>query len=355
MTHRGSRAADLHVRHDRIAEGRQCQPPAADAVELLVRRHDEHRARRPHVRLPAALSQRRRRRGDRRGAGARRLGRDPRKVLGAAVLGRHRRMGLHAVPVHRRTVPLSRSTRRRIRASARIASGCAAAMACRPTSGRNSRSASAFRASWNSMPRPKATCRSTTSRASPAPSAAFRRSSRTASRWRWCNSMPTTGAPARDARRLLHPLRGGRGRRGDRPDSATTRRTPAAASRAIPAPQDTRAKILRDVFAPGDAWFRTGDLMRKDASGFFYFVDRIGDTFRWKGENVATAEVAAAIAAFPGITRSQRLRRARARQRGRRRHGRDRRRRRARSRRDCARIWRSRLPRLCPAAVPAHR
>jgi fatty-acyl-CoA synthase len=41
--------------------------------------------------------------------------------------------------------------------------------------------------------------------------------------------------------------------------------------------------------------------MRKDAAGFYTFVDRIGDTFRWKGENVATSEVAAALMAFPGI------------------------------------------------------
>jgi fatty-acyl-CoA synthase len=60
-------------------------------------------------------------------------------------------------------------------------------------------------------------------------------------------------------------------------------------------------KILRNVFEPGDAWFRTGDLMRKDEKGFFYFVDRIGDTFRWKGENVATSEVSEAICAFPGV------------------------------------------------------
>lgn len=60
-------------------------------------------------------------------------------------------------------------------------------------------------------------------------------------------------------------------------------------------------KLLRDVFAPGDLYFRTGDLMRRDAKGFYYFVDRIGDTFRWKGENVSTAEVAETIAAFPGI------------------------------------------------------
>ncbi|HYM18384.1 MAG TPA: long-chain-acyl-CoA synthetase [Micropepsaceae bacterium] len=60
-------------------------------------------------------------------------------------------------------------------------------------------------------------------------------------------------------------------------------------------------KVLRDVFVKGDAWYRTGDLMRKDEDGFFYFVDRIGDTFRWKGENVSTVEVEEAIASFPGI------------------------------------------------------
>jgi fatty-acyl-CoA synthase len=60
-------------------------------------------------------------------------------------------------------------------------------------------------------------------------------------------------------------------------------------------------KILRNVFELGDIWIRTGDLMRKDAQGYFYFVDRIGDTFRWKGENVATCEVAEAICAFPGV------------------------------------------------------
>ena len=60
-------------------------------------------------------------------------------------------------------------------------------------------------------------------------------------------------------------------------------------------------KLLRNVFEPGDVWYRTGDLMRKDEQGFFYFVDRIGDTFRWKGENVATSEVAEAIRVFPGV------------------------------------------------------
>ncbi|MGA7155469.1 MAG: long-chain-acyl-CoA synthetase [Acidobacteriaceae bacterium] len=65
--------------------------------------------------------------------------------------------------------------------------------------------------------------------------------------------------------------------------------------------EDTEKKILHDVFEPGDSWIRSGDLMRKDEQGFFYFVDRVGDTFRRKGENVATSEVSAAISEFPGI------------------------------------------------------
>ena len=63
----------------------------------------------------------------------------------------------------------------------------------------------------------------------------------------------------------------------------------------------TARKILRHVFEPGDAYVRTGDLMRQDAQGFYYFVDRLGDTFRWKGENVATTEVTACLTAYPGI------------------------------------------------------
>ncbi|MCZ6570381.1 MAG: long-chain-acyl-CoA synthetase, partial [Deltaproteobacteria bacterium] len=63
----------------------------------------------------------------------------------------------------------------------------------------------------------------------------------------------------------------------------------------------TEKKILRNLFRKGDAWFRTGDLLRRDRKGFFYFVDRIGDTFRWKGENVSTQEVAEHLAAFADV------------------------------------------------------
>lgn len=64
----------------------------------------------------------------------------------------------------------------------------------------------------------------------------------------------------------------------------------------------TERKILSNVVALGDAWFRSGDLMRSDKAGYYYFVDRAGDTYRWKGENVSTEQVAAALRGCKGIT-----------------------------------------------------
>jgi fatty-acyl-CoA synthase len=66
-------------------------------------------------------------------------------------------------------------------------------------------------------------------------------------------------------------------------------------------PEATQKKVLTDVFERGDRFFRSGDLLRRDADGFYYFVDRIGDTYRCKGENVSTAEVADVLSKADGI------------------------------------------------------
>ncbi len=91
------------------------------------------------------------------------------------------------------------------------------------------------------------------------------------------------------------------GEAGEAIGQIATEGAPGARFEGYTSAAESEAKVLRNVFAEGDAWFRTGDLMRKDARGFYYFVDRIGDTFRWKGENVSTFEVAEAIAACPGV------------------------------------------------------
>ncbi|NQD95134.1 long-chain-acyl-CoA synthetase, partial [Pseudomonas sp. CrR25] len=66
-------------------------------------------------------------------------------------------------------------------------------------------------------------------------------------------------------------------------------------------PAKSEAAILRNVFKQGDAWFNTGDLMRDIGCKHAQFVDRLGDTFRWKGENVSTTEVENVLGAFPGV------------------------------------------------------
>ena len=63
----------------------------------------------------------------------------------------------------------------------------------------------------------------------------------------------------------------------------------------------TRSKILRDVKKKGDAWFSTGDVLRWDREGRWWFVDRIGDTFRWKSENVSTAEVSDVVGTHDAV------------------------------------------------------
>lgn len=64
----------------------------------------------------------------------------------------------------------------------------------------------------------------------------------------------------------------------------------------------TQKKVLRNVFSKGDAYFNSGDVLVQDELGYFYFRDRTGDTFRWKGENVATNEVEAAISNIIDLT-----------------------------------------------------
>lgn len=63
----------------------------------------------------------------------------------------------------------------------------------------------------------------------------------------------------------------------------------------------TEGKMARDVFKKGDVYYRTGDALRRDGDGRWFFCDRLGDTFRWKGENVSTTEVGDLLGTYPGV------------------------------------------------------
>ncbi len=68
--------------------------------------------------------------------------------------------------------------------------------------------------------------------------------------------------------------------------------------------EKSEAVILRDVFKKGDAWFNSGDILRDLGFNHAQFVDRLGDTFRWKGENVSTTELEGVVADHPAISES---------------------------------------------------
>ena len=157
--HRGRRALHLHLGHDRPAESGQHEPLPRDAREQRLRRRHGYARQRPHVRLSAAVSHRRRRGRDRRASGPRRLGGDPGQVFRKRVLGRHRALGVHLLSIYRRALPLPHQLAAAARTSARTIFASPAATACGPTSGRNSSDVSAFRASSSSTPPPKATFR----------------------------------------------------------------------------------------------------------------------------------------------------------------------------------------------------
>lgn len=66
-------------------------------------------------------------------------------------------------------------------------------------------------------------------------------------------------------------------------------------------PEATKKKLARDLFTKGDLYYRTGDALRRTDDGRWFFTDRLGDTYRWKSENVSTAEVGEVIGRFPGV------------------------------------------------------
>lgn len=99
--------------------------------------------------------------------------------------------------------------------------------------------------------------------------------------------------PANHARRVPYALGG---------EILVAVPSPAAFPGYLHAPAATADKFARDVFHKADLFYRTGDALRRDPDGRWFFLDRLGDTFRWKSENVSTAEVAQVLGSYPGVS-----------------------------------------------------
>ena len=202
------------------------------------------------------------------------------------VLARHRALRLHAVPIYRRALPLSVEG-----AAIRIRKPAPAAARLRQRVARRYLGSVSGALCHSADPRILCGDRRqflavTMSRASRARSAGFRRCWRIAFRPRSCGSMPKLAFPF--ATKTVSAFACARGEVGEAIGRIGTADEGGGRFEGYTDAAETEKKILRDVFAKGDAWFRTGDLMRLDEQGYFHFVDRVGDTFRWKGENVAT-------------------------------------------------------------------
>ncbi|MBV8862711.1 MAG: long-chain-acyl-CoA synthetase, partial [Mycobacterium sp.] len=106
---------------------------------------------------------------------------------------------------------------------------------------------------------------------------------------------PETGEPLRDEKGLVREVRGGK------PGLLLSKVTTKQPFEGYTDAEASAKKLVRNAFRDGDAWLNSGDLMRPQGWRHAAFVDRLGDTFRWKGENVATTDVEAAVSADPAV------------------------------------------------------
>jgi fatty-acyl-CoA synthase len=106
---------------------------------------------------------------------------------------------------------------------------------------------------------------------------------------------PDTGEPVRDHKGRVRKVRGGR------PGLLLSKVSSKQPFEGYTDAEASEQKLVRNAFRDGDVWINTGDLMRPQGFRHAAFVDRLGDTFRWKGENVATTDVEAALLAAPGV------------------------------------------------------